>query len=47
MEIIVNNEPLRIEGDAAIDISDINPLTGKPLGEPFFLCDVAENEEEE
>jgi len=33
--------------DTEIEISDINPLTGKPLGEPFFLCDLEEDEEED
>ena len=33
--------------DTEIEISDINPLTGKPGGEPFFLCDLEEDEDSE
>lgn len=29
---------------AEIEVTNINPLTGKPLGEPFYLCDLQESE---
>lgn len=29
---------------AEIEFTNINPLTGKPLGEPFYLCDLQESE---
>lgn len=30
--------------DAEIVFSDINPLTGKPCNEPFYMCDLQESE---
>lgn len=32
--------------DTKTEISDTNPLTGKPLGEPFSLCDFEDCEED-
>lgn len=29
---------------AEIEVSDINPLTGKPWNKPFYMCDLQESE---
>lgn len=43
--VIVDGKEMQLEKCAEIEVTNINPLTGKPLGEPFYLCDLEDSEE--
>lgn len=46
----LDTEPKRLPDNlvlvtgAEIEVTNINPLTGKPWNEPFYMCDLQESE---
>lgn len=38
-------ENLVLVTGAEIEVTNINPLTGKPWNEPFYMCDLQESED--
>jgi hypothetical protein len=42
--VIVDDKEMQLEKCTEIEVSNINPLTGKPWNEPFYMCDLQESE---